>query len=108
MAERYNGWTNYETWLVKLWIDNSEGDAEYWQERAEEAVRDTRDESCPDGAAIRELAGDMQSSFETWMDESLDLPAGVFRDLLTGALGSVNWSEIARAFIDDLEPADVE
>lgn len=24
MTETYNGWTNYETWLVNLWINNEE------------------------------------------------------------------------------------
>ena len=24
----YNGWTNYETWAVKLWMDNEEGSYE--------------------------------------------------------------------------------
>jgi hypothetical protein len=25
MAEKYNGWTNYETWNVALWTGNDEG-----------------------------------------------------------------------------------
>ena len=25
----YNGWTNYETWNVKLWLDN-DGELDYW------------------------------------------------------------------------------
>ena len=45
----YNGWKNYETWNVKLWIDNEEGSYRYWEEVAgeiwEEVERD-RDEFC--------------------------------------------------------------
>ena len=22
--KKYSGWTNYETWLVKLWLDNDQ------------------------------------------------------------------------------------
>lgn len=29
----YNGWSNYETWNVKLWIDNEEGSYDYWREQ---------------------------------------------------------------------------
>lgn len=25
MADGYNGWTNYETWNMALWVDNEEG-----------------------------------------------------------------------------------
>ena len=34
--KEYNGWHNYETWLVKLWIDNEEGSYNYWREVAQE------------------------------------------------------------------------
>ena len=33
-ASNYNGWTNYETWAVKLWFDNEEATYRNWMERA--------------------------------------------------------------------------
>jgi hypothetical protein len=33
----YNGWTNYETWLVALWIDNEQGTYGMRQELAQDA-----------------------------------------------------------------------
>ena len=36
----YNGWTNYETWCVALWIDNEEPTQRYWHEQAQQAHSD--------------------------------------------------------------------
>jgi hypothetical protein len=34
--QEYNGWTNYETWLVNLWMDNDPGSQDYYRETAKE------------------------------------------------------------------------
>jgi len=44
----YNGWTNYETWAVALWIDNDE---DSYRERQELARQFERDEDDPDSEA---------------------------------------------------------
>ena len=41
--KEYNGWTNYETWIVKLWMDNEEGTHLYFREQAEQAFKDDPD-----------------------------------------------------------------
>lgn len=90
--EKYNGWKNYETWLVNLWIDN-DGGSEYWRERADE-VRDVSD-----------LADEMQQ-FYTELAET-EIPAsGMFADLFNSALREVSWYDIAENYINELEPVD--
>ena len=39
----YNGWTNYETWNVKLWMDNDESTYHYWQEQTDELWKRARE-----------------------------------------------------------------
>ena len=47
----YNGWSNYETWLVNLWIDNEPGTSE----EARGIARANRNKSAMIvGQAIRE------------------------------------------------------
>ena len=89
MNTEYNGWKNYETWLVNLWID-SDGGTGYWAERADD-VRDVSD-----------LADEMQQ-FYTELAET-EIPAsGMFADLFNSALREVSWYDIAEHYIDDAE-----
>ena len=41
--KEYNGWTNYETWNVALWIDNERGTQNDRRERARPRGRARRD-----------------------------------------------------------------
>ena len=97
MSDTYNGYTNYETWVVNLWMDN-DGFAEECREMAARCVRDAAGEFCPDGAAIRALADELKEQHESHMHLVCKVP-GVFGDLLNGAMSSVNWAEIARNYI---------
>lgn len=87
----YNGWTNYETWNVALWIDNEQG--MYYEAR--ELVRDNWEDERP------WTAGEV---LKTWIEELMpDLGASMWSDLLTAALSEVNWTEIAEHYHEDEE-----
>ena len=87
--EQYNGWKNYETWLVNLWIDN-DGGSEYWTERADE-VRDVSD-----------LADEMENYYQELASEVIP-SHGMFNDLFNSALREVSWHDIAEHYINEAE-----
>lgn len=114
MTEKYNGWTNYETWAVKLWIDNEEGTYRYWQDRTRAAWKDSGPKrpnafvDTHEGNARILLAGWLKAEHDDDSDHPVFKAAEgtVYADLLNAALGSVDWYEIAQSLIDDLEEAD--
>lgn len=108
----YNGWTNYETWAVNLWIDNDQGSHTYWREQAGSHYENAADcESVREGlwshrsAARSKLAEQIKEEFEE--ASPLADQANVYSDLLTAALGEVDWREIADHLLEDFtEPED--
>lgn len=101
--QTYNGWTNYETWCCKLWMDNDQGSQEYWAENAREAqahyVKNqymTEDQRIV-GALVNMLKADFEEQAEDWMRDK----ASFFADLMNASLSQVNWKEIAEALIDE-------
>lgn len=94
-TKEYNGWTNYETWLVKLWMDNEQGTQEYFNEQADEVLE--RDPDDEDNDRIRTLAEIIKEQHE----ESLPKLEGFAADLMNAALSEVNWEEIANSLIED-------
>lgn len=110
--ETYNGWTNYETWAVALWLDNDEGSQDYWREAARDAWRGAPTSkqvlewkfSQPDAARI-ELAERLKEEVEEGVPL---LDANLYADLLGAALSSVNWHEIARHYVEEVAQEEVE
>jgi len=110
MSERYNGWTNYETWNAKLWIDNSEGDQCYWQEQAQDCYDDaTADDlfTRKERAAL-DLADRLKQSFDAEAEVFTGNQASFFADIFNAALGSVNWHEIAASMLEEVEGTEEE
>ena len=90
---KHQGWKNYETWAVKLWMDNDEGSYNYWKERTEEIADDAEERD----DAISTLADALKDEHE----EALPELTGFAADLLTGAFGEVDWYEIAESLLGD-------
>jgi hypothetical protein len=91
----YNGWTNYETWVVNLWIDNEQGMQEYWQEQAAECLAGQDD-------SVADATWRVEDLMQEWYGEARAAchTPGVFGDLLQAALSEVNWRELARHYVD--------
>jgi len=105
--EGYNGWTNYPTWNIKLWMDNDQGSQEYWLDRARETLEQSTEDHDPDDSVLTAeqearyaLAENLKDDFEQLVDES-NGTAGPLADLMGWALAQVNWSEIAESLMDD-------
>ena len=88
----YNGWSNYETWAVKLWLDNDEGSYIYWTDVASEVIKE--EDNCDEGAFASRLSDQVRNE-----EEDRCPIDGMAADLLGAAFDSVNWYEIAEAFI---------
>lgn len=86
----YNGWSNYETWAVALWIDNEQGSQEWAVDLACEVVASETEHPRSD------LADRLHEELDAEMP---NLGASMFSDLLNAAWGEVDWRELAGHYL---------
>ena len=92
----HNGWTNYETWVVNLWMDNEQHVQRYWEHEA----RTAKTKENPVFWLADRIKEEHEAACQQMLDDSVHYKVGPFADLLNGALSEVNWDEIARHWID--------
>lgn len=108
-AEKYNGFTNYETWAVKLWIDNEECTANHWNRIANHVyLNEARDQKyfskMEDATAI--LADKLKEAHSESADMHLTfakLNNSLWADLLNASLSEVNWHEVAECMLEGVD-----
>lgn len=99
----YNGWTNYPTWAVNLWLSNDEGLYNEALERARTVAGETESRSEYWTLEQSHRFG-LADELKTWVTDELapDLGATFAADLLGYALELVDWHEIANAWLEDV------
>ena len=98
-TQKYNGWTNYETWNAALWLDNDYG-LQRWM--VEEAQRCYDGNEGDESSAKSDLAKVIEDQFQQEADENAP-KYGWMADAINAYIGEVDFYEIAEHFLADVE-----
>ena len=104
--KKYNGWTNYETWVVNLWISNEQSTYCYWREQARMHRENARECSQVQGGIWTECKAATFNLADQLKEEITEggasrVEPSMYSDLVLAALGEVNWEEIADSWLED-------
>ena len=105
---KYNGWTNYETWNFKLWLDNDETTHKFVISKIKEIRSRFSDNDWKDFITTKEKVYKIASDFlRSYIDDNApDLEIsknGFYSDILNTGLRVINTYEIAQSYFEDLE-----
>ena len=103
----YNGWYNYETWNLKLWLDNDEDTYFIDQEKAKSLIKKYEGDHIEDAATELEKFSKVDSDLADWLKEYTlenmpELKASFYSDVLSASIREVNFQEIATHVCDDI------
>ena len=79
--ETYNGWKNYETWLLNLWITNEEGTLSYVKE------------SLKNGQELQDIL--LEIITQTQNKE------GMLQDIINAYLSRVSFEDIKKGLLEE-------
>ena len=93
METTYNGWTNYETWVTALWIDNERETYEMRREWAQE------------NHAAGRTTYDLATQIREYLEENNPLAgqSSLYYCLLGAALSEIDYFEIAENWLEDVD-----
>jgi hypothetical protein len=104
MCEKYNGWTNWETWNMALWI-GEDHDGEHILLQAREEIADFTDDEVVN---VHEATSSLASWLRDFAEEVYlghlnkdDIKGPVADAIYHSYLPKVEWYEIAKHYIEE-------
>lgn len=92
-TQKYNGWTNWATWMVNLHFDDFD-----FTDDVEDGVFDGMDKDdirCHVASYIQELV-------DSYIEDVADTSNVFVSDLINGTIQDVDWHDIADHYVDDI------
>ena len=105
MSNKYNGWSNYETWNFKLWLDNDEDLHNY-------IIGEIKKIKEIGTSHIHEVS-EVSNFLRSYIDDNvpnlnLSDKNGFYQDILSGGLREINTHEVAESYLEDLKEDEPE
>jgi len=105
VMQKYNGYTNYETWAMDLWLSNDYGTYNHIKkdivpECEEEAEYDDNVERgiWTKKEAVKYCVADR---IKDMVEEEMPEVKGVWSDFLNASLSEVDWDDVAEGFLEE-------
>jgi len=104
IENNYNGWTNRETWLVNLWLNN---DLDSYNYRME-SIKDIHTDISEVEIALENMVLDiykLANNLKRFSKSNDDAYTsnGLVNDLPEDSLNKVNWNELALHYIEEIK-----
>ena len=115
MDNKYNGWSNYETWNFKLWLDNDQDLHNYIIDEIKKikAFPNKDNKAYEVSNFLRSYIEDNVpnlnvSTRSQSVHGSMSDKNGFYDDILNAALRDINTYEIAESYLEDLKEDERE
>ena len=94
-TQKYNGWTNYSTWLCNLWFSD-------FTPLFEDHIEDLSDEHNSKDELLDTLEEWIESDITEYVECNVNEENGFIMDMINHALHEIDYRDIAEHYVDDV------
>ena len=102
---KYNGWSNFETWNFKLWLDNDQDLHNYIMDE----IKKIKEIGTSHIHEVSEVSNFLRSYIDDNVPNlNVSDKNGFYQDILNGGLREINTYEVAESYLEDLKEDEPE